>query len=548
MLPQHDALVSVQDSSRLHKLGSTLMHLARSGNAGTWLMLGLFICLAIVFFNMFSSDESPPSARYDNDSIGTSSWDEAYSHSNAKGARRDAMDLLFKSGIINEHEKAQAYVAPEMIEECIQAANKMLKEKHMDYWMKYNEEAHEVFNEHTFDPQKGTFLHSSGVPSTPSFEPAQYESDFMKQFDRCDGSWAQAYVKSKGNQERQEAFQLLLRLDIISKGQFADSLVSPSYIEAHVKVAVGLLKQRSFNEWISVYQSAHGEEFKRSVIAQFQAGDAAPSAAPPMATIPPGADPFNTTKHVTHVPNDGVQTIDTRPYPSNDASGGASSPFTTTQAVTSIPAEQHWKRGGSTSYGTSSISDLVDGPQTIPVEKSWRRGGSVSYGTSSIQDIGDGVTPAGTAHYRGEDQMSHRHSVHWTDKGEEPQAPPPAYSSGRAPAAYASGQQAAAHVLPVNSMPEPSTLPPTAVPQLNVRMADSERPRSLNWASGGSMNSMNSGRTASPRMGSASQGVPVQIRFANNAVSGSSWEANVTPPGSQRSMPTSHRSMPSSQR
>merc|ERR1719502_1709583 len=91
----------------------------------------------------------------------------------------------------------------------------------------------------------------------------------MARYDDSDGSWALAYRQSRGETERREAFELLLRLGIVSPDEFANSLVAPKMIEERVAVAMDLLKQKSLKEWVDLCETAHGKNFKDSVLACF---------------------------------------------------------------------------------------------------------------------------------------------------------------------------------------------------------------------------------------------------------------------------------------
>lgn len=485
MLPQHAVAVSKHVSqSTLQKVESGLLHLAQSGKgiSGTILFLGLFICIGFLVLNMMTASEpeykEPVPSEF-------GSWEQAYRES--RGLRREAIDLLFSTHIIAHEDRSLRSVHTAHIEECVQVAAQMLKERKSAEWIADWKHA-----QHTFEERYSAI---SGGPT---------EDDVMAEFEFCDGSWSRAYLHSEGQRDRREAFQLLLRLGIVSKAEFRDSLVSPPYIEERLSVAMNLLQRQSLSQWVALCDSVEGYNAKASIMAQFASGGETPTY--PQESSQPTAQRSVTAPQTVHSPE--LRTVPADALPRQFRRGATE----TTLADDTSFFEGHKRTDGHSTFSTSS--------------------------------------PVPGAHER--QQFTSKHA----DTGDEPQLLPqvtrteplvPRRNSPRGPDSSrmtSPGSSAPVFVLPVSPMQEikeptghARTLPPTAFAPTGSealpRLSTPERPRTLNWPS--SSASLGAGRETSPRTGAiASHGVPVQIKFANNAISGSSWEKTATPPGSQR--------------
>jgi len=490
MLPQHAVAVSKQVSqSTLQKVESGLLHLAQSGKgiSGTVLFLGLFICIGFLVLNMMTASEpdykEPVPSEF-------GSWEQAYRES--RGLRREAIDLLFSTHIIAQEDRSLRSVHTAHIEECVQVAAQMLKERKSAEWIADWKHA-----QHTFEERYSAI---SGGPT---------EDDVMAEFEFCDGSWSRAYLHSEGQRDRREAFQLLLRLGIVSKAEFRESLVSPPYIEERLGVAMNLLQRQSLSQWVALCDSVEGYNAKASIMAQFASGGETPTY--PQESSQPTAQRSVTAPQTVHSPSE-LRTVPADALPRNLRRGVTEG----TLADDSSFFEGHKRTDGHSSFSTSSP---VPGAHERQQFKEWP---------------GDEpqVLPQVT---RTEPLVPRRNSPRGPD------------SSRMTSPGTSSGPVFVLPVSPMQEIKEPTghsrTLPPTASAMMGSammggsealpRLSTPERPRTLNWPS--SSASLGARHETSPRTGAiASHGVPVQIKFANNAISGSSWEKTATPPGSQR--------------
>jgi len=281
MLPQHAASVvenvNMSDASfmseasfaqirgSLSKLDIVLHNLKVASGTSTLLLLGVVALLACFFINQFSStldgEETDRKESDFDDGMG-GSWARAYR--DARGSRRVALDLLFRSGIIPNQDMCRVDINPTFIEECIQIAEAMLQERSELDWVDQWQEAQQIFEERRTAYYKG--------------------HDMMAPYQFSDGSWAYAYRESEGQRNRQEAFELLLRLGIISSDEFANSLVPPKLIEGRIAVSMDLLRQKSLKEWVDLCETADGRTFKETVLACF--------------AVQPGVTPHETPRDV----------------------------------------------------------------------------------------------------------------------------------------------------------------------------------------------------------------------------------------------------------
>lgn len=257
MLPQHAASVveNVNRSeasfmSSLSRLDVVLHNLKKASGSGTLLLLGIVACIACFFINQFNgSEDEQPDQKESNINYGTGgSWARAFQ--DAQGSRREALDLLFKSGIIPTQDMSRVDINPTFIEECIQIAEVMLKERSMLDWVDSWQQAQQSFEERRTAYYKG--------------------HDMMAPYQFSDGSWARAYRQAEGQRERQEALELLLCLGIISSDEFANKLEPPNFIEGRISVSMDLLRQKSLKEWVDLCETADGGRFKDSVFEFFK--------------------------------------------------------------------------------------------------------------------------------------------------------------------------------------------------------------------------------------------------------------------------------------
>jgi len=488
MLPQ-TAGASVTEQLSQSTLGrlAALVHVRRSAGS-TLVFLGIFICIVYGLVQAFSAAPESDYERQDSP-VDTGSWASAYNES--RGYRREAMDLLFKTGIIPMQDLSASSVGAKHIEECVQVAVQMLREGSMEEWVGNWKGAQQTFEE------RYSALHKT--PTVAAVAKAAV-NDMMAEFEFCDGSWARAYVMSAGQIDRQEAFQLLLRLGIVSKAEFRDSLVSPPYIEERVSVAMNLLKRQSLGQWVDLCETAQGNERKEyakaSVMAQFttQGGE------PPALYLPSqssGSPQGNNTPASIRTPRSAIASNEKPSSPTEVRTMPLSSQALTRGTTQGLMSERLTPQKGHTPSGVSTFkTDTLYTRHT---------------------DAGGG---------------SENPSISGSSRATTPIVPPPGKPIFVMPK---SPRQAEGTKLSLPSTTPASTTPAIDCSQL-PRLATPEQPRSMHWPRSERSMGMSGMSVRSDQSGamSPSQGVPVQIKFANNAVSGSSWEKSVTPPGSQK--------------
>jgi len=363
------------------------------------------------------------------------SWAQAYRE--AHGSRRAAMDLLFRTGIIATQDLSLPAVNSTYIEECVEVAAHMLRDKSIEEWVKQWEHAQQTFEDRLSAYYKGQV------------------QDVMAAYEFSDGSWARAYRQSEGQTDRREAFELLLRLGIISPDEFANSLVTPKYIEERISVAMNLLRQKPLSQWVDLCETTHGN-FRESVIACFS----------------------------TQAGGEGVQTD-------------------------SSPIGQGFPQRSRTPPPARPAGFEEDQTASEKMNNTFGAGSRMTTEPTTIR------SPHG---------KSPRSAL--SPKSQIPSTAP-------------SGTKSSAFVLP-HGPQEPRTLPPTSGVDYGTKsapMSNRSAPHSVDWPSSGrSMTSSSFGRDRSPRYAEPASAGPAQIKFSNTAISGSSWQAGVTPPGSQRSL------------
>lgn len=479
MLPQHAAAVTQQVAQS--KVVATVMTFAKSGVGGTALMLMVFLCLGFVLLNMFGGSseqrdtyENKPDSRREEETSG--SWAQAYG--SAQGARRSAMDLLFRTGIIATQDLNLPYVNATYIEECVQIAAQMLRERSLEDWVLSWEVAQQTFADRLSNFYKGQ------------------AQDVMAAYEFSDGSWARAYRQSEGQRDRREAFELLLRLGIISPDEFANSLVTPKYIEERLSVAMNLLNQKPLSQWVDLCETTGQGNFRESVLACFstQGGGAS---TPPRQQEKWGSDEWVDVGQEVHSHRHDPHRASTPPE------------------VRRLPVVEEFAK-----REKMDMSDSAEGPSAP---------GTNTFSTGSV-------------HF----------ASHQSPQITEPTTITPGRKSPR----MASGaSKSAMFVLPTGANDSSKGVSPRAAQSMPAGFAPANPARvqtpgsvgTLHWPTsdkGPPTSGFGSGRNTSPRAGdSASQGVPVQIMFSNNAISGSAWESRVTPPGSLRGLtpPGSHR-------
>jgi len=477
LLPQHGLTVIQQ--VKQSTVATAFLALAKSGVTGTILMLGVALCVGFILLNMCGgSSEQSWENKQDSEPEASGSWAQTYQE--ARGGRRHAMDLLFKTGIIATQDLSLPYVNSTYIEECVQVAAQMLRERSIEEWVKSWEHAQQTFEDRLSDYYKGRV------------------QDVMGAYEFSDGSWARAYRQSEGQRERREAFELLLRLSIISPDEFANSLVTPKYIEERLSVAMNLLTQKPLAQWVDLCETAHGN-FKESVLACF--------------TTQGGGEASQ-----TRYPQEWKDDFPTPPREVTPPKSQKATPPREVKSQTLPVVDNFDKLHNAPSVGELAAEGLTM-PQTEPVH-GYHRSVTAPRTLTSPR----GKSPRDTS----------------------PRMSTPTGGSTPTGRSTPTGSKGTAFVLPVGSSSspqEPRTLPPTAGVMSTTpgRLPTPERPRAVNWpsseklGSSGGFGSMS--RDRSPRTpGNASQGTPVQIMFSNSAISGSAWEASVTPPGSMRSV------------
>lgn len=119
---------------------------------------------------------------------GEGTWAHAYR--NAKGNKKDALELLFRCGIVSVHEHAHSHASQDHIEECMEIAQQMLQQKPLEEWVFWRQQALESFEDSITalfstrppspifpngygheEPQ--CFSYSKAVPDTPLTPPLQ---------------------------------------------------------------------------------------------------------------------------------------------------------------------------------------------------------------------------------------------------------------------------------------------------------------------------------------------------------------------------------------
>lgn len=310
----------------------------------------------------------------------------------------------------------------------------------------------------------------------------------MAAYEFSDGSWARAYRQSEGHRDRREGFELLLRLGIISPEEFANSLVTPKYIEERLSVAMNLLNQKPLSQWVDLCESTGQGNFRESVLACF-----------------------------------------------STQGGGASTP----------PRQQEWsppeRSSGHATLQlppTSHAGRTEASPRLMPVVEEFAKRESLGETADSAEGPsapGTNTFSMGGVNYRNTDQVTKPVTI-------SPGRKSPRMSDDRGT------KSAAFHVIPVtNDGVSPRGAASMPASSLGSRMATQGQPSvgTVHWPSSekalGSSGSAGFGSrsprtTGSLAQGVASQGQPVKIMFSSNAISGSAWESRVTPPSSLRDM------------
>jgi len=221
-----------------------LLRVARASVTGTAMMFVGLLIIGLLLMNMCSSESEPQEE--------VCSWQRTYDE--ADGARRDAITLLLNTGILTRQNLSSpefnSQFTPILITEWISTAEEMLKERSKEEWtlsMSSREDAQRTFEDRLRTAEQET-------------------EDTMAQFEFCDGSWATAYL-STSQQDRREAFELLLRIGIVSPVEFAESLVDRKYISERVDIALKLLETKSLQDWVEICNTSQQRE---SIMSAFQ--------------------------------------------------------------------------------------------------------------------------------------------------------------------------------------------------------------------------------------------------------------------------------------
>jgi len=462
MMPEQGASVS-QHVSRMSLAGHALLRVARASVTGTAMMFVGLLIIGLLLMNMCSSESEPQQEVY--------SWQRTYDESD--GARRDAITLLLNTGILTRQDLSSpefnSQFTPVLITEWISIAEEMLKERSKEEWtlsMSSREDAQRSFQDRLRSTEKET-------------------EDTMAQFEFCDGSWATAYL-STSQQDRREAFELLLRIGIVSPAEFAESLVDRRYIGERVDIALKLLETKSLQDWVDICNTAGQRE---SIMSAFQ------------------------TRPATYQPEEwpGALPSNSPPGTTSDLSDAPLRPMSVQQQET---------------------------VSTVQLNRSLRRGVTEEMGSV-------GVDIPGTSFYSSTYKESHTQAAAARQADPEFQTqwrPPPRVLP---PIVLAPALTPPASRPASRPMTPSASRPPTgrdslpyggyggdseySSPDRSAR--DTTPPRIQQWPS----------RNDS-QPGSASQGWPVQIAFAPSSVNNASWahSGTMTPP---RTPPASERSV-----
>jgi len=138
---------------------------------------------------------------------GEGTWAHAYQ--NAKGNQKDALELLFRCGIVSVHEHAHSHASQDHIEECMGIAQQMLRQKPLEEWVFWRQQALESFEDSI------TAIFSTRPPS-PIF-PNGYGNEEPQCF-----SYAKAYPEAPLTPPLQGVLKDLL----ILKGAFPSPAMS----------------------------------------------------------------------------------------------------------------------------------------------------------------------------------------------------------------------------------------------------------------------------------------------------------------------------------
>merc|ERR1719478_1928829 len=78
--------------------------------------------------------------------VGDGSWARTYRHSTS-GEQKEALELLFRTRIISVHEFAHSHASQEHIEECVWIATQMLRQKPLEEWVVWRQQALQSFED-----------------------------------------------------------------------------------------------------------------------------------------------------------------------------------------------------------------------------------------------------------------------------------------------------------------------------------------------------------------------------------------------------------------
>lgn len=511
LLPEHEASLAQQASQG--GLRATVIESSgrRRSFSGILLILMLFlvgICIAISYSGGPSGQEQAPEG----------SWMKAYRE--AEGRRKHSMDLLFKTNIIETRDMTLTTVEPKFITESVKVADQMLQMKPIEYWVTNRHEAQQTFERLYSDSRRSSPRDSpyakdrSGLPS-PAAQSRQGPvpaKDLIAGHESADGTWATDYRRS--DEHRQQAIELLLTLGIVSTDEFANSFVPQKYVDDRVKVAMNLLDQKPLSEWVDLSR----QEISRDSVMACFASPGDPRTSPP--TSMRSVTSPSTTNRATNLD------------------------FTFADKPSSGPDSRSMAHSDSAFTFQDPLSDSREPAGAADQSRM----------PSSFTAVLDAGEPPGTVSSLEEDSSPAFKTVLKPSSPGEPTtvssrvaadaAPPVATNSPGA----ASGQQPqGAFVLPIGPVPRPGLERATTMPATSPALGGSSTSLTSGqtpWAlADGNRGRPGLSRTLTPpptagAAGSPSQGWPVQIKFASNAISGSSWEASaaasLTPPGSER--------------
>lgn len=480
----------------------------RASNYRIFVTVVVLILVGSIAFCILNS-QSDVYDQYEDKSEQVGGWNKAYQ--TTTGRRKLALSFLLRTQIVTPEQMAQKNVSDEYVNKALDIADGMLQEKDMYRWT--DQEAKTAFQSRL-----------GGSPEAMM----RLREDVMGDLEFEDSSWATAYRSSPGH--RRDGFVLLLKCGIVSREEFAEAPASVKYIEERVQAAMRLLEQKTLIEWVDQCR----RNGKESVIACFTSSNEASSSA---------ADPLRGTIY------------DRRDPSPRNAPTSTTSPASSRQAVPPIATfpQSHSDPASSVAVVECAGGAEADAPRRNSLEPPYESAASVgsipssSNVTPNVSPPTPGRTPDYTPPTSTEVPPAGRTiGTPYFPPYSPPtsaEVPPAQKSDSMTPSSYSTSLQDAPKAgglmkialggPPLGTMP--ATVPNLQDPQASQRSSSRSLPQSQRQAFDPRSRSP---MTVPGSSGSQSEGWPVQIKFANNAVSGSSWASGAsmrarTPPATQ---------------